>query len=78
LTIRRALLWITANVALGVVAAICGAIWLAGTGPTHEFSGATAAGRGGLLPLGTLLLLVAATLLVANLAYVLVIAARRR
>ena len=77
-SVRSVLLWIGANMALAIVLSVCGAIWLTVRGQSQDFAGPTGAGRGGLLPLGTLLFFVAAVLLVANLVWAIVLAARRR
>ena len=81
---RRLIRWVGANAALAIALTVCYAIWLAVTGQIHTFTGTTSAGTarvgaiGGLLSVGTLLLLVVGTLLIANLAWVIVRVSRRR
>ena len=75
MTVRRAFLRILANLVLIVVAAAVFIAWLTATRGT-EFTGASATGRGATIPLGTLLVVVLGTLIVANLAWAVV--TRRR
>ena len=75
MTVRRALLWIVANLALIVVTSAGFVAWLAVTRGT-DLTGAPATARSVTIPIGTLLVVVLGTLIVVNLAWAIVM--RRR
>ena len=74
MTVRRALLWLVANLALILVTSAAFLAWLMAARAT-DLTGASASARSVTIPVGALLVVVLGTLLVANLAWMLL---RRR
>ena len=52
MTVRRVLLWAAANVALVLALGVGFVAWAVLAGPSSEFSGPNASGRGGLIAVG--------------------------
>ena len=72
MTLRRAALWIVLNTAV----VLCAAAWTVARSSV-TLTGANGAGRGGVIPVGTLVLSVLGALVVVNLAWIAFVVSKR-
>jgi hypothetical protein len=77
MTVQRAVLWIVMNAATVLLVVASFFVWPLLVGTATEFTGPATSGRGGLLPVGTLLRCVLIALLVVNLAWAAFVVRRR-